>query len=150
MGSHQVGTSPTARTGQVLVPGGLDLAGSDRFYPEERPVVEVAVSDVWWDPHPVTNAQFAAFVADTGHVTVAERDLDPADFPGADPALLVPGSQVFTQAAGPVPLHDWTRWWRWARAPASKSKACWWRWPVPGPRCWTASCSGISASSPSR
>lgn len=100
-------------TGRVLVPGGLDLVGSDRFYPEEHPVVEVTVGDVWWDPYPVTNEQFAAFVADTGYVTVAERDLDPADFPGADPALLVPGSQVFTQASGPVPLHDWTRWWRW-------------------------------------
>ncbi len=22
-------------------------------------------------------------------------------------------SQVFTQPPGPVPLHDWTRWWRW-------------------------------------
>ncbi len=24
-----------------------------------------------------------------------------------------PGSQVFTQCPGPVPLTDWTRWWRW-------------------------------------
>ena len=32
---------------------------------------------------PVTNAQFAAFVDATGYVTVAERPLDPADFPGA-------------------------------------------------------------------
>lgn len=105
--------APHDQITQILVPGGLELIGSDRFYPEERPAVEVAVGDVWWDPQPVTNAQFAAFVAETGHVTVAERDLDPDDFPGADSALLVPGSQVFTQPPGPVPLHDWRRWWRW-------------------------------------
>ncbi|MEI5675687.1 MULTISPECIES: SUMF1/EgtB/PvdO family nonheme iron enzyme [unclassified Nocardioides] len=110
----------------VLVPGGLDLLGSDRFYAEERPVVEVEVGDVRWDPHPVTNAEYAAFVAETGHVTVAERELDPADFPGADPELLVPGSQVFTQPHGPVPLDDWTRWWRWQ--PGAQ-----WRQPGDGP-----------------
>jgi formylglycine-generating enzyme required for sulfatase activity len=61
----------------------------------------------------VTNAQFRRFVRDTGHVTVAERVPDPADFPGADPAVLVPGSQVFVGTPGPVPLDDWTRWWAW-------------------------------------
>ena len=107
----------------VLVPGGTTTIGNDHFYPEERPLREVTVGDVWWDPHPVTNAEFARFVADTGHVTVAEIAPDPADFPGADPALLVPGSQVFTLTRGPVHLGDWTQWWRWQpdaswRAPA--------------------------------
>ena len=97
----------------VLVPGGTTTIGSDRHYPEERPPRLVEVGDVWWDEHPVTNAEFARFVEETGHVTVAEVAPDPADFPGADPALLVPGSQVFTQTDGPVPLDDWTRWWRW-------------------------------------
>ncbi|WP_277190452.1 formylglycine-generating enzyme family protein [Luteipulveratus flavus] len=97
----------------VLVPGGTGRVGSERFYPEERPVREVEVADLWLDLHPVTNAQFARFVEDTGHVTVAEVTPDAADFPGADPALLVPGSQVFTPTPGPVPLTDWTRWWRW-------------------------------------
>ncbi|HET6728447.1 MAG TPA: SUMF1/EgtB/PvdO family nonheme iron enzyme, partial [Jiangellaceae bacterium] len=60
-----------------------------------------------------TNAEFRRFVKDTGHVTVAERAPDPADFPGADPQDLVPGSQVFTPTPGPVPLDDWTRWWAW-------------------------------------
>jgi len=102
-----------ATDGMVLVPGGTTVIGSDRFYPEERPLREVAVGDVWFDRHPVTNAEFARFVAETGHVTVAETAPDPADFPGADPALLVAGSQVFTPTDGPVPLHDWTQWWRW-------------------------------------
>ncbi|MDF1604538.1 formylglycine-generating enzyme family protein [Nocardioides sp. YIM 152315] len=107
------GSTAVDRQGMVLVPGGTATLGSERFYPEERPLVEVTVGDVWFDVHPVTNAEFAAFVEETGHVTVAEVAPDPADFPGADPALLVPGSQVFTPTAGPVRLDDWTQWWRW-------------------------------------
>jgi formylglycine-generating enzyme required for sulfatase activity len=99
--------------GMVLVPGGTTTIGNDHFYPEERPLREVAVGDVWFDPRPVTNAEFARFVEETGHQTVAEIAPDAADFPGADPALLVPGSQVFTQTPGPVHLGDWTQWWRW-------------------------------------
>lgn len=105
-------TAPTPPD-MLLVPGGTTLVGSDRWYPEERPIHEVAVEDLWFDVHPVTNAEFARFVDDTGHVTVAEAAPDAADFPGADPALLVPGSQVFTQTRGPVHLGDWTQWWRW-------------------------------------
>jgi sulfatase modifying factor 1 len=97
----------------VLVPGGTTVIGNDHYYPEERPLRDVTVGDVWFDRHPVTNAEFARFVDATGHSTVPEQELDPADFPGADPALLVPGSQVFTLTAGPVHLGDWTQWWRW-------------------------------------
>ena len=99
--------------GMVLVPGGTDTIGSLDFYPEERPLREVDVPDLWVDEHPVTNAAFRRFVNDTGHVTVAEREPDPADFPGAAPTELVPGSQVFVGTPGPVPLDDWTRWWAW-------------------------------------
>jgi formylglycine-generating enzyme required for sulfatase activity len=102
-----------AADGMVLVPGGTTTIGSDRYYVEERPVRQVEVSDLWVDEHPVTNAEFARFVEETGHVTVAEIAPDAADFPDADPALLVPGSQVFTETSGPVHLGDWTQWWRW-------------------------------------
>jgi len=97
----------------VLVPGGTDVVGSAGWYVEEAPPRPAEVGDVWFDQHPVTNAEFARFVEETEHVTVAEVAPDPADFPGADPALLVPGSQVFTPTDGPVHLGDWTRWWRW-------------------------------------
>jgi len=97
----------------VLVPGGTCTIGSLDFYPEERPLRQVTVGDLWLDEHPVTNAQFRRFVKQTGHVTVAERAPDPADFPDTDPALLVPGSQVFVGTPGPIPLDDWTRWWAW-------------------------------------
>src|SRR5262249_16229335 len=68
----------------------------------------------WIDRFQVTNARFAEFVADTGHVTVAERPLDPADFPGAPAENLVPGSLVFTMTAGPVDLRHLSQWWAWA------------------------------------
>jgi formylglycine-generating enzyme required for sulfatase activity len=87
--------------------------GSDAFYPEEAPVRAADVSTLWVDLHPVTNAAFRRFVKATGHVTVAERAPDSADFPGAAEADLVPGSLVFVPTEGPVPLDDWTQWWRW-------------------------------------
>ena len=55
----------TATKGMVLVPGGQFHMGSGDFYPEERPIHEVAVSDLWVDEHPVTNAQFRRFVKAT-------------------------------------------------------------------------------------
>lgn len=97
----------------VRIPGGTFRMGSDEFYPDERPVHERAVSDFWIDRLEVTNADYARFVEATGYVTVAERELDPALFPGADPADLVPGSMVFTPSAGPVDLRNWRQWWRW-------------------------------------
>jgi sulfatase modifying factor 1 len=97
----------------TLVHGGSFEMGGGDFYPEERPVVRCTLDDLWVDEHLVTNAAFRRFVADTGHVTVAERAPDPADFPDADRDLLVPGSQVFVPPDAPVPLDDWTRWWTW-------------------------------------
>ncbi len=99
--------------GRTLVRGSTFLMGSAEFYPEERPIVEASVGDLLVDEHPVTNAMFRRFVADTGHVTVAETAPDAEDFPDADPDLLVPGSQVFVPPSVPVPLDDWTRWWAW-------------------------------------
>lgn len=97
----------------VLLPGGTFRMGSDRFYPDEQPVHDREVAPFWIDRYEVTNEDYAAFVDDTGYVTVAERELDPAKFPGADPADLVPGAMVFTPTGGPVDLRDWRNWWRW-------------------------------------
>jgi formylglycine-generating enzyme len=60
-------------------------------------------------------ARFRRFVRDTGYVTVAERDLDPA-----------PGSLVFHPTQGPVPLDDFRQWWSYVDG------ACWHR--PEGPR----------------
>jgi formylglycine-generating enzyme len=97
----------------IAIPGGTLLMGSDEFYRDEGPVHEREIAPFELDVHPVTNQEYRAFVEETGYVTVAERDLDPSDFPGADPADLVPGSMVFTPTAGPVDLRDWRQWWRW-------------------------------------
>jgi formylglycine-generating enzyme required for sulfatase activity len=97
----------------VWIPGGTFLMGSADFYPEERPVHEVTVDGFWMDEHQVTVAEFRRFVKETGYVTVAERPLDPTDYPDADPNLLVPGSLVFRKTNGPVPLDDYRNWWHW-------------------------------------
>src|SRR5437764_1773976 len=97
----------------VRVPAGTFQMGSDAFYPEERPVHPVALDGFWIDEHPVTNAEFRRFHKATGYVTLAERPLEPRDYPEADPALLVPGSLVFTKPDGPVSLDDALQWWRY-------------------------------------
>ena len=97
----------------VAIPGGPTLMGSDHFYAEEAPVTELVVDAFQIDRFAVTNAQFTAFVADTGWVTVAERPLRPEDYPGALPDLLTPGGLVFESPTGPVDLSDWANWWRY-------------------------------------
>jgi formylglycine-generating enzyme required for sulfatase activity len=93
------------------IQAGTFLMGSDDFYPEERPVHGVSVDDFWMDDHPVTAGEFRRFVRETGYVTVCERPLDPADYPGAPADLLVPGSLVFRKTAAPVDIRDFRNWW---------------------------------------
>ena len=97
----------------VELPGGTFRMGCDRFYPEERPVREVTVDGFAIDPHPVTVAEFRRFVKETGHVTWAEHAPVAEDYPGADPALLVPGSLLFRKTRGPVDLQNYQNWWGW-------------------------------------
>jgi len=87
--------------------------GSDAFYPEEGPVHAVSVDGFWMDEHQVTVAEFRRFVRATGWVTIAERPLDPGDYPDADPDLLTPGALVFRKTAGPVDLEDYRNWWEY-------------------------------------
>ena len=99
--------------GMTLVPGGAFRMGSAGFYPEEGPVTTAEVESLWVDDHPVTVAAFRRFVADTGHVTIAETSPDPRDFPGADRHCWCPDPRSSPPTDGPVPLSDWTQWWRW-------------------------------------
>ncbi len=99
------------RPGMRFVQGGTYQMGSDAFYAEERPRRRVQVDPFWIDAAPVTNGEFARFVAETGHRTYAEIPPNPADYPGMDPALAIPGSLVFVRSAGPVPLDDSSNWW---------------------------------------
>lgn len=88
-----------AHANMVPIPAGQHRQGSDAHYIEERPARSVSLPAFKIDRTPVTNAAFAAFVAETGWVTLAER-------------LRPTGSAVFVRTAGPVDLGDPTGWWR--------------------------------------
>ncbi|KLI05743.1 sulfatase-modifying factor 1 [Mycolicibacterium conceptionense] len=108
-----------AQTDLVWIPAQTTTLGSDAHYPEEAPAREVTTAGFWIQRHQVTNAQYAEFVDATGYVTVAERPVDPQDFPGAPPENLVPGSMVFQRTNGPVDLRHLNQWWAWTPG------ACW-------------------------
>ncbi|MEE9242852.1 MAG: formylglycine-generating enzyme family protein [Mycobacterium sp.] len=100
-------------TDLVALDGGRFRMGATQFYPEEAPVHTATVAPFAVEQHPVTNAQFGAFVTETGYRTVAETAPDPALFPGAATEDLVPGALVFRQTSGAVDLRDWRQWWVW-------------------------------------
>lgn len=103
-----------ATAGMVWVPGGEFWMGCEGCgMSDALPVHLVSVDGFWMDRTPVTNAAFEAFVRATVYVTVAERRPDPADFPGVPKDKLVPGSVLFTPPSAPVPLDDYSRWWRY-------------------------------------
>lgn len=106
-------TGVPPREDMVWIPGGTFRMGSDDHYPEEAPAHIVEVSGLWLSRTTVTNAEFAEFVAATGYTSVAERPLDPDEFPGAPPENLVAGSMVFARTDGPVDLRHLSLWWRW-------------------------------------
>ncbi|WP_404482893.1 formylglycine-generating enzyme family protein [Novosphingobium sp. BL-52-GroH] len=103
----------------VAIPGGTFTMGSERFYPEEAPLRRVSVDAFRIDRTPVTNRQFAAFVAATGHTTVAEMAPDPKDYPGMAPGMARAGSLVFHKTATPVDTANPANWWRF------EFGACW-------------------------
>jgi sulfatase modifying factor 1 len=98
--------------GMVLIKGGEFLMGADEF-PDSRPMHKVAVDGFYMDEHEVTNAEFARFVKATGYKTVAERPLNPADYPGVPADKLVPGSAVFTPTVQKVSLENPLQWWNY-------------------------------------
>jgi len=97
-----------------LDPRAIPHGGPDPMA-DARPIHRVHVDGFWMDATEVTNAQFAAFVAATGYITVAERVPRAEDFPDAPPENLVAGSVVFTPPAEAVPLADHLRWWAYVK-----------------------------------
>ncbi len=127
-------TKPAAGyAGMARIEGATFLMGSDRHYPEEAPAHRVHVDGFWMDTHTVTNCEFKRFVEATGHVTVAERPADAADYPGADPAMLLPASVVFVKPHRPVDKRDHYQWWQYIagtdwrhpRGPGSSLQGLW-------------------------
>ncbi|MEY9558676.1 formylglycine-generating enzyme required for sulfatase activity [Sinorhizobium fredii] len=107
--------TPSLGPEMVWIPGGTFLMGSDRHYPEEAPAHKVEVTGFWMDACTVTNQEFAAFVEATGYVTLAERPVDPKDYPGAKPDMLAPASVVFSKPRTRVDLRNHYNWWAYLR-----------------------------------
>ena len=105
------GTQTPNLEGMAQIAGGAFAMGSDRHYPEEAPAHKVVVDDFWIDRFAVTNAEYRRFVEATKYVTLAERPVDPADYPGADPRRLAPSSVVFKKAPRGTALSDHFQWW---------------------------------------
>jgi formylglycine-generating enzyme len=95
----------------VRIEGGSFRMGSEDAYPEEGPMRLVTVGPFLIGRTEVTNAEFRAFVDETGYMTTAERGLDPATHQGWPEHLLKPGSMVFAPPGDPVGLGDPTAWW---------------------------------------
>lgn len=88
------------KAGMVRIPAGQLVLGSANGYGDEAPTGKsISVKTFWMDRTEVTNAQFAAFVTDTGYVTDAEREGAGAVFHRPAPSQ---------QSQGPAD------WWIWA------------------------------------
>jgi formylglycine-generating enzyme required for sulfatase activity len=97
--------------GMVWIPAGSFQMGSELF-PDAQPVHKVKLTEGFWmDEAEVTNAEFRKFINETGYQTVAERPLDPADFPGVPEEKLVSGSVVFSPPDQSVSLQNPMQWW---------------------------------------
>ncbi|WP_130391776.1 formylglycine-generating enzyme family protein [Cupriavidus agavae] len=118
-----VGDGMSGPAGMVRVPGGEFLMGSDskQAQPNEKPAHKVRVHAFWMDQHHVTNAEFRKFVEATGYISTAERapawetlrvQLPPGT-PRPPDSAMVAGGMVFVGTPGPVPLQDYSRWWRY-------------------------------------
>ena len=79
----------------VQIPAGRFRMGSATSIPKRGRCARWRSAAFAIDRGPVTVAQFARFIEQTGYTTVAERPPDPAVYPDADPSLLRPGSAVF-------------------------------------------------------
>ena len=105
--------APTNAAGAALVtiPAGEYRIGSARFYPEEAPSRLVTLAAFQIAQTPVTNAQFAAFVAASGYRTVSELPPDPAIYPGLSREQRQPASAVFRPLPSSLDRLNPIDWW---------------------------------------
>lgn len=109
-GASAVPASP--HPGMVWVPAGTVAVG-DTVYQEEQPIQTTQIAGFWMDRTEVTNAQFAAFVAATGYVTVAERPVDTRAHPGLPAELQQAGAVVFVPPTDLRRGGDVRQWWQY-------------------------------------
>ncbi len=69
--------------------------GAGALYKDEAPRRQSDIAGFRIEAHEITNKQFARFIAETGYVTIAERQPDPKLHPDIPQEDLVPGSAVF-------------------------------------------------------
>jgi formylglycine-generating enzyme len=101
------------KDGMRMIRGREFLMGSDAGYPDEAPARQAVVGDFWIDETPVTNAQFAEFIAATGYKTLAETAPDPRNYPGMLPGMAKPASIVFVPPERRMaPAHP-SQWWQY-------------------------------------
>lgn len=82
----------------IWIPGGTFVMGSDDHYPEEAPKHPVKIDGFWISQTPVTNRQFARFVEETGHVTLAEKSAGCAGLSGSASGNVTGGFPRFHSA----------------------------------------------------
>jgi formylglycine-generating enzyme required for sulfatase activity len=113
--SHYFPTASVGRetNGMKWIPSGTFMMGSEGANPDEGPIRTVMVNGFWMDKTEVTNEDFEKFVKATGYITIAERKPDAKDFPGANPADLVPGSVVFSPPAEDPGVSNHFAWWKY-------------------------------------
>ncbi len=98
----------------VWIPGGsFQMGTSDPMFPDAQPLHKVILKGFLMDEHEVTNAEFEKFIKATNYTTVAERKLNPADYPGVPSESLIPGSGVFTPPDKSVSLDNALQWWQY-------------------------------------
>ena len=105
---------PDPTADMAWIDGRTFAMGSADHYPEEAPVHDVTVGGFWIDRTTVRNRDFQRFVRATGHVTLAERAPDAADYPDALPELLVPATSVFVAPRHEIDMRDAYNWWTYA------------------------------------
>ena len=115
--------STSAPPGMRSIPSGMFTMGTDSSvgWPDEHPAHPVRIDGFFIDEHEVSNSSFRAFVEATHYLTTAEQVPDITAImaqvpPGTAPPpaeSLVPGSLVFHATEGPVPLDQYSQWWRW-------------------------------------
>ena len=121
--SSLMNLSDSVYVGMVWIEGGKFLMGgdNDQARSDEFPKHQVELNGFYMDETEVTNKQFAKFVAETGYITTAEKDVDwnelkkqlPENTPMPDSEMLKAASLIFVSTPEAVNLNDYSQWWKW-------------------------------------
>ncbi|MFN7165196.1 MAG: SUMF1/EgtB/PvdO family nonheme iron enzyme [Hyphomonas sp.] len=92
----------------ITVPAGAFQKGAQALYPEEAPAMTLHIAGFQMLAHEVTNAEFARFVAATGHLTSAERSTAEGGPSAGSAVFVMPGERTaVTETWKLVPGAAW-------------------------------------------